>query len=884
MADTTADEDVTPEAIAALGDVRPPIDRVRMEAARARAEQALFAVDAPARVGRYVVLDTAGRGGMGVVYRAYDPQLDRKVALKVVSARGAAVTEARERLLGEARALAQLAHPNVVPVHDAILLGDDVVVVMELVDGITLAAWGRSAARRTAEIVAIFAQAARGLAAAHDVGVIHRDFKPANALVGVDGRVRVVDFGLARFAAGDADGDGGVPRSRVLTAAGAIVGTPAYMAPEQLTAGEITAAADQFSFWVSLYEAIAGVRPFDAEDRDGMLAAIRAGKLAAPREGRTVPGWLRQLVQRGLAVDPAARLPSMHAVASELTRARGWRRARGPAALGALATIATVATLAVLSRSTASDPIAACDGGAAEIDRAWSAADRTRLQTSFAQMATPYAREVEGLVLGGLDRYRASWSAQHRAACEAHRHGAMTPLVLDRSMACLQRRADDLRAAVQVLGEMDAPAIGKAVDVVVRLAPTDACGDRESLATAAPLIAEPARRTEVAAARARLARAAALDAAGRAAEAMTEARAVVAIAERLEYPPLVIEAELLIGRTRLFAGEFEQALAPLGHAEEVALANQQIADAVVAGARRIFAEGMLGHDVSGLERQFAVLEPLSRSVARDPLARPLLLNNIGNVHLAGARRDLAVRDFQAAQAAMAGLPRPDPELNHIAMNLAMLTADPVERERLARAGWQATRASFGPSHLQSLVAQQSLSLDLVSQPESLAMMADACDRYTRDHPELVVARVGCTYSRALFAAGAGDDAEAVRRYRELVAIVGADVTDDVADLTFLAAGEVALADRDLATAQTQFERALKSLGPELPWYALEDASHAHMGLARCALARGDRRAARAQLDQAIAQLDQFLPHVERVRPRLTRARAIALRDEASARP
>ncbi len=845
MADTTADEDSTPALVADLGDVRPPIDRVRMEAARARAAQALFAVDAPARVGRYVVLDTAGRGGMGVVYRAYDPQLDRKVALKVVSARGAAVADARERLLGEARALAQLAHPNVVPVHDAILLGDDVVVVMELVDGITLDAWVAAAPRRNGEIVAIFAQAARGLAAAHDVGVIHRDFKPANALVGVDGRVRVVDFGLARFAASDADGEGGAPRSRVLTAAGAIVGTPAYMAPEQLAAGEITAAADQFSFWVSLYEAIAGLRPFDAADRDGMLVAIRAGKLAAPREGRTIPGWLRQLMQRGLQVDPAARLPSMHAVASELTRARGWRRARVPAALGALATIATVATLVGVSRSTASDPIAACDGGVAEIDRAWSAADRTRLQSTLAAVTTPYAREVEGLVLGGLDRYRGTWSAQHRAACEAHRRGAMSPLVLDRSMACLQRRADELRAAAQVLGETDAKSIGKAVDVVVRLAPVEACGDRDSLAADAPPIAEPDRRAEVAAARTRLARAAALDAAGRAAEAMTEARAVVATAERLEYPPLLIEAELLIGRTRLFAGEFEQALAPLGHAEEVALANQQIAAAVVAGARRIFAEGMLGHDVGGLERQFAVLEPLSRSVARDPLARPLLLNNIGNVHLAGERRDLAVHDFQAAQAAMAGLARPDPELNHIAMNLAMLTTDPAQRERLGRGGWQAVRASFGPSHIQTLVAQQSLSLDLVSTREGLAVIGDACDRYNRDHPELLVARVDCTYNRALLATAADDAAEAVRRYRELVAIVGASVTDDVADRTFLAAGEVALADRDLATAKAQFERALRSPGPELPWWELEDASRAHIGLARCALGRGDRRAARA---------------------------------------
>ncbi|MCA9677685.1 MAG: serine/threonine protein kinase, partial [Myxococcales bacterium] len=225
-----------------------------------------------AEIGRYLVLDKVGEGGIGVVLSAYDPQLDRKVAIKLLrrDRRQAASTGGRERALTEARALARLVHPHIVAVHDAGLLDDEIYVVMELVDGTDLRGWLDAGSRVRDEILDVFVQAGEGLAAAHDAGLVHRDFKPDNVLVGKDGRVRVADFGLARVL--DAGTPSGAPDDRDaasagpvdLTVTGAFVGTPAYMAPEQIDAGRVDAAADVFAYCASLWEALFAARPFEA--------------------------------------------------------------------------------------------------------------------------------------------------------------------------------------------------------------------------------------------------------------------------------------------------------------------------------------------------------------------------------------------------------------------------------------------------------------------------------------------------------------------------------------------------------------------------------------------------------------------------------------------
>ncbi|MEM6994788.1 MAG: serine/threonine-protein kinase [Myxococcota bacterium] len=274
----------------------------------------LGAAAPPVSIGRYEVQGVLGRGGMGIVYRARDPRLQRSVALKLVSARSGGAAE-RERLLREGRALARLVDPNIVTVLDAGVHDDDVYFAMELVRGQTLTRWLRT--ERTPDtIVDVFVQAARGLAAAHRAGIVHRDFKPDNVLVGDDGRVRVVDFGLARPVHADAPSTASTT-SRGSGDATRPAGTPGYVAPEQRRGEPTAPASDQFSFFVALTEALTGGRP-------------RAG------DSPDLGGGLGRTVARGLSPDPANRWPNLDTVAQRLQRRTRPRRSRGLAVAGGL--------------------------------------------------------------------------------------------------------------------------------------------------------------------------------------------------------------------------------------------------------------------------------------------------------------------------------------------------------------------------------------------------------------------------------------------------------------------------------------------------------------------------------------------------------------------
>ena len=295
-----------------------------------------------AMVGRYQILATLGAGGMGVVYKALDPDLDRAVALKLVSMRDAdaeASAGTRARLLREAMALAQLAHPNVVAIHHVGSIQDEVFIAMEFVEGATLRSWLAAAPRSPREILEVFLAAGAGLAAAHEVGIVHRDFKPDNVIIGNDGRVRVLDFGLARsrepvdvpphasaetrdldeprdFAAELAERDSDALGSQVnvasrLTRVGTVTGTPAYMSPEQHLAGEVDARSDQFSFCVALHEALYGRRPFVAENRELLRLAVLSGQIATPPKRAGVTARVRRAVWQGLSRRPDDRHASM---------------------------------------------------------------------------------------------------------------------------------------------------------------------------------------------------------------------------------------------------------------------------------------------------------------------------------------------------------------------------------------------------------------------------------------------------------------------------------------------------------------------------------------------------------------------------------------------
>jgi tetratricopeptide (TPR) repeat protein/tRNA A-37 threonylcarbamoyl transferase component Bud32 len=310
------------------------------------------------QMGRYVLGEPIGTGAMGTVYRARDPQLGRSVALKMVRRAHFAATDApmlRARLLREAQAMARISHPNVVVIYDVELIGDELCIAMEHIDGCTLRQWlGRE--RAWPEIVAVFAAAARGLAAAHHASVVHRDFKPDNVLMTASGRVVVTDFGLARDAGEGPDLQamgGPATVSPKLTSGGALIGTPNYMSPEQVDGKPADARSDQFAFGVALWEALYGRRPFAGES----VTALREAMTAPPRrpaKRNRVPAGLARIARRTLAVDPADRFPSMTVLADALEKApRARRRLWTAASALALLACAIVAARVVARRGAA---------------------------------------------------------------------------------------------------------------------------------------------------------------------------------------------------------------------------------------------------------------------------------------------------------------------------------------------------------------------------------------------------------------------------------------------------------------------------------------------------------------------------------------------------
>jgi serine/threonine protein kinase len=306
-------------------------------------------LEAGTEVSRYVIGGLIGVGAAGVVYGAQDPQLRRKIALKLMRpdhSHGPRVEAQKARLLREARAMARLSHPNVVTVFDVGTYEDQIFIVMELVEGETLDRWLVAEKRTWQHIVRTFTEAGRGLAAAHAVQIVHRDFKPSNVLVGSDGRVLVTDFGLAHpMDVGEADTPSTIasadasPASPVAhpnaplaswtaTEAGGMAGTPIFMAPEQFLRRRPAARTDQFSFCVALYMALYGHHPF-AEDRpeDRTLAKLAQdvvrGRLHPPPAGADVPHYLFQALSSGLAVDPDRRFASMQELLAALADDHG---------------------------------------------------------------------------------------------------------------------------------------------------------------------------------------------------------------------------------------------------------------------------------------------------------------------------------------------------------------------------------------------------------------------------------------------------------------------------------------------------------------------------------------------------------------------------------
>ncbi len=408
----------------------------------------------PLRIGRYEVREMLGAGGMGVVYAAWDPGLGRKIALKLLPQRASSSEARRTRMLREAQALAKLSHPNVVHVYEVGEQGSDVFLAMELVEGPSLREWLESTPRSTAEIERVFAQAGAGLVAAHRADLVHRDFKPSNVIVGDDGRVRVLDFGLAHgtgSGVGSTDGDSGSSEDARLTDTGAVVGTPAYMAPEQFRGEHPDARVDQFAFCVALFEAFAGARPYTHETlRDAPATAVIESWGRIPRSWR---GPLR----RGLETSPSSRWPSLEALLD--AQRKGRRRRTAARWLGVAALVGVTIPLAARTPEPCTDLAKSPPG--------WTETDAAAIANAFSATNAPFADDVWLNARSNLDSFAEAWSESRSAACKNPGNPEM--------IRCLRRAETALEAVVDQYESVDATSVADIHPLATLLESPRAC-------------------------------------------------------------------------------------------------------------------------------------------------------------------------------------------------------------------------------------------------------------------------------------------------------------------------------------------------------------------------------------------------------------------------
>jgi tetratricopeptide (TPR) repeat protein len=519
-------------------------------------------------VGRYVVLDTLGEGGMGVVYSAFDPELDRKVAIKLLQPGTGGSTSGGDRawLVREAQALARLSHPNVVAVHDVGTLADDrVFLAMELVEGETLREWLKPTARPWREVLDVMCAAGEGLAAAHAAGLVHRDFKPDNVIVGSDGRVRVMDFGLARLRhdapedeapkrSSDLSIESRSPLSEKLTIAGVVVGTPAYMAPELYAEEAANAGTDQFAFGVAVFEALFRTRPYDKQD---LRPPVTVHKPKTPPDVG-VPARVQRAVLRAIAIDPAARFPDMRELLAALHVERSPARlvALGVAAVATVAVVIAGAAIAYSHFAQHAPP--PCRGIAQRLDGVWDAKARTTTETAFLATKQPFAPKAYAGVARALDAYTGEWTKAVTEACEATRvRGEQTEEVLTLREQCYDERLGEVRGLVTLFADADASMVEKGDKIVFGLEPIARCANIALLR--APGLPPPEHRAQVAELSLQLVQAKAEMIAGRHLKAAVLAQKIIEAANKIGWEPIVAEALSLRGTTLLPSGNFEQA-------------------------------------------------------------------------------------------------------------------------------------------------------------------------------------------------------------------------------------------------------------------------------------------------------------------------------------
>ena len=922
----------------------------------------------PTRLGRFVILGRLGEGGMGVVYSAYDPELDRRVALKLLrTGRNQDNTRAVQRLHREAQALARLSHPNVVPIYDVGVIDAQVFIVMEFVVGTSLRQWVRRDERSWREVLDAYLQAGRGLSAAHRVDLVHRDFKPENVQVGEDGRIRVLDFGLARsrrhrddsldsversgeeptaaraisgrgaldrvaksaerparrtpigspgtddtldaasfddtldaasaeradvdawFAkdeptplpddvtvlkedrprgggvelhdAKTLENDGSVdatgresarlPANKrlemPLTVTGTLLGTPAFMSPEQFAVdAEVGPASDQFSFCLSLYEGLYEQRAFPGDTLQTLEQNVREGAVRPPPGHSRVPRWIWPILRRGLQTDPTDRHPSMAALLEQLERDPA--RVRKRWLLGALFLLLVVITGVSLWRSNAGRAsVEVCTGAERELMGVWDGSRRDLVQRALAGTGLPYAQPAWQRISEGLDRYADRWTSMHRQACLAHQSGTQSGALLDLRMTCLARRRVALQSAVSVLAETDADSLDRAVDVVQKLPSIAYCADVEALAAEISPPEEPDVAAAVEDIRDEMSRALSLENGGRLAAANEHVTQLVERATPLGYQPVLAELHLQDGRIAIAESRLDAARTSLQRAVSAALTAGDQRTALEALARYIFA---LGTDQAGSREALALLlvaEPMARQLPDSTFVHALLLNNAGVVHRSAGDRAAAAETFERALAIKeaAGAAETSVELTAILINYALVTEEPARRTELLLQASRETEQALGPVHPRTLDYGLVRS-HYLAPPAARALLHTTCEAYQRYHPGARRRIVDCLYSLAYAESELNASDRASTHYLRVAEIFPAGADGWLRDL---ARGHGLQHSGDHTGALEALDAALSALRKEPARWWLE------LRIAEAEYARGMSLLALGQTRAAIAALE-----------------------------
>ena len=698
----------------------------------------------PPKLGRYEVRHKVGAGAMGVVYEGYDPELERSVALKVLHG------GADEWVLAEGRAMAAIDHPNVAKVYEVGVEDDRVFIAMELVRGHSLRHWLNEGLERGSyrDCLEVFIQAGAGLAAVHRAGVVHRDFKPDNVLLGSDGRVRVVDFGLARSGnpiarpseevSLEVERDLGDP-----TLTGAIAGTPAYMAPELFKGEPADARSDQFAYCASFFEGLYGVTPYRGRTLRELDARAQSGEIDWAHASGRAPGWLRAVLERGLRVEAGARYPSMEALLTDLGR----RPRRRGIMLGGVG-VAIVVSLG--TRSASIEEGGSCPLATQHLEGVWDARSRAAVRFTLRDRSAPYAEDTLARVERDLDAYSQEWLATHQDACEATRRGGeRSGALLDARMRCLEGRLRALRAATQTLSRTDGVLVDKAVDLVAALPRLDKCRDSTYVLAAVPPPDDPHTAAVVDDVEQDIATARALETGGRYEDAIGLARRALKRAYGLEYVPSRARAQHALGSAQLRRGLIEAAESNLRDAYHESLAAGDREGAARAAADLCV---LLARDKFEFEDALMWARFAEAAAGSDPALRAAVANARGIAQVHDQRFEAAASSFREALGDLEAATNPDgPQVAEVRLNVARvvkLTGKPSEALEMAEQAHGELRASLGPAHPRVAaagftVAQLLMMLD--RGPEALPLLLDVRDVMAasqgEDHPMTIEVRI-----------------------------------------------------------------------------------------------------------------------------------------------